>query len=241
MRWLTTMRNEKELTKYVSAFLYGDSSITKDKRDNGNCVFECCQIADHLDYLEWMKAILEDITSFKLSPRPGYEEKQDAEIMGIKTHIKAQYRLRSARHPFFNSFRFRLYGTGKKIIDPHYLKLLDWETLAILYMDDGYISHPISTNKYGNSYPQDILGLCTNGYSYGDNLLLKKAIKDLFDIEFNVSEERQNGNLQYRLKLRSKDIVKFLDGISKYIVPSFEYKLIQTHTGSPINLGDDIV
>src|SRR4030067_2609914 len=161
MRWLTTMRNNKELTKYVSAFLLGDSTIWIDKRTwgkKGNATFECCQIEEHLDYLEWMKSIIEDITNVELKPKAGQKDMHTFPN-GTISKVKKQYRLRSRAHPFFNPFRERMYGTGKKAIDPHYLTLLDWESLATWYMDDGYISNYMSKKVY----PQDRLALCTNG------------------------------------------------------------------------------
>ncbi len=235
------MRNNKELTKYVSSFLLGDSSIFVDKRDwgkGGNATFECCQISEHEDYLNWMKTILEDITSVTVGPKAGQKE-YNTFPNGVTSKVKPQLRLRTSRHPFFNSFRERMYGTGKKGIDPHYLTLLDWESLAIWYMDDGYISSYMSKKEY----PQDRLGLCTNGFTYGDNWLLKKMVKEIFDLEFNIQNEKQNGHLNYRLILRPKDIPKFIDGISKFVQPSFNYKLEQSHTGCSIykNMDEDIV
>jgi hypothetical protein len=92
-------------------------------------------------------------------------------------------------------------------------------------------------------YPQDRLGICTNNYSYAENFLIKKALKEILDLEFNISEMKYPSGLQYRLILRSGEIPKFVDGIKQYIVPSFEYKLIQNHTGHSIykNMDEDIV
>jgi hypothetical protein len=160
-------------------------------------------------------------------------------ICGVKCTVQPMYRLRTSRHPFFNPFRERLYSTGNKIIDPHYLKLLDWEMLAILYQDDGSISHYISSsNKAYNT-----VELATHRYSYGDNLLLKKAIKETMDIEFNVCQVRRKDKLYYRLNLRQKDVSKFIDGISKFVLPSFEYKLniFSNEVLQDENLDGDIV
>lgn len=240
------MRNNKDLTKYVYSSLLGDASISIDNRDwekNGNATFEISQTADHLDYLEHLQNKLQDITTFtiKLS--------KPEKIRVIDDHTsncKAQYRLRSSRHPFFNTFRERLYGTGRKIVDPHYLKLLDWEMMATFYMDDGYVSHTNNTNRYDTTYRTDTLGISTQGYSYGDNLLLKESIREKLEVEFNVREFRQkNGNLQYMLKLRGKDIPRFIDNVREYIVPSYKYKTILegiSHTkNSSQNEDDDIV
>ena len=55
---------------------------------------------------------------------------------------------------------------------------------------------------------------------------MKKAFKDKFNIEFNINSGKTNGNTYYYLRLRSKDIRVFMDGISPYVLDSFKYKLV---------------
>lgn len=203
------MRENKELTKYIAAFTYGDGTIGKDKRDNGNCWFTTVKTEDNLDFLEFASEILNDISKVSL-------HKYIPE-----TNTKPFYRLETGRHPFYNPFRERLYGTGKKAIDPHYLTLLDWETIAILYMDDGTVSYSSDHGKYGKYN----LELCTQSFTYGDNWLLKKAIKEKLDIEFNIHQRTINEKLQYSLYLRQKDMLSFFENIEPFILDSFSYKI----------------
>lgn len=238
------MRDNKYLTKIVASLLLGDGSITKDKRDNGNCCFEHSQIADHLDYLEYIKNILSEITTVSLLKS---KEARDVTFPnGITSACKEQWRIRTNRHPFFNSFRERMYGTGVKTIDHHYFSLFDWETLAIWYMDDGYISSPITKKDDGRQYKHSRLGICSQGFSQSENFILKKFLKETFNLEFNLSQNKYPSGIKYRLLLREKDIPVFLTGISKYILPSFEYKLnyhyeILERVTPEINQDEDIV
>jgi hypothetical protein len=71
--------------------------------------------------------------------------------------------------------------------------------------------------------------------SYGDQFILKKALKEKLDLEWNINKHNQ----YYYLRLRCKDVQKFMEGISPYMKPSFSYKLVRTE--SPNELGDDIV
>lgn len=222
------MRDNKELTKYVASFLLGDASICKDSRYNSNCTFEICQIEDHLDYLEWIKNIIGDITTTTLLEKP-MKSKEIIFPNGITSMVKQQYRVRSKSHPFFNKFREKLYATGRKTIDFHYFTLFDWETLAIWYMDDGYISDYVVQNKQGYRYKYPKLGLSTQGFTQAENFVLKKFIKEKFDLEFNLLRNKYPSGIKYRLVAKTSDIPKFLDGITPYILPSFEYKLEYKH------------
>jgi hypothetical protein len=232
--------NNKQLTKYVYSFAMGDGTIEVDHRDwnkNGNAWFSESKVSKNLDFLEFAGDILSNITAVTIKPVPGREEVQDAEICGVKCVVKPQHRIRTSRHPFFNTFRERLYSTGKKVIDPHYLTLLDWEMMAILFMDDG--SHWYS---YPHGHKEPGMEIATHRYSYADNLILKQAIKEKLGVEFNVKERRSGGNLYYFLKPRVKDIAPFLDGVGPYILPSFEYKLNpKIRTNDSEKSDDDIV
>jgi hypothetical protein len=228
------MRNEKELTKYVASSLLGDGSITIDRRDydkGGNANFEICQIEDHKDYLEWLKEKLEPLTSSTLVVKPGNKEPKEVTFPnGITSICKVQYRLRTSRHPFFNKFRDRLYATGRKTVDMHYFTLFDWETLAMWYMEDGYISSPIGThNRTGYQYQYSTVGLSTQGFTQAENFVLKKFLKEKFDLEFNLRKDKYPSGIKYRLVAKHDNIEKFIDGVGKYILPSFAYKLEYKH------------
>lgn len=183
----------------------------------------------NLDYINWVKDVLSELTEVKIELQPDYNTDG--------CHRQPLVRLWTKNHPFYAKLHDRIYTDKYKGIDPHALKLLDYEALAILYMCDGslYIDSPEKSNKglVNNSYS---VNLNMKRLGYGDQLLLKKAFKDTLDLEWNINRH----NKYYYLRLRSKDVHKFMGGVRPYILPSFNYKLINSNE-KPFIEGDDIV
>lgn len=212
------MRNDKYITKIVAASLLGGATIEKDKRDNGNTNFSITLCYDHKDHLEYIAHALEPITTLS------WHEFHRQDIQR-----QPQIRLRSKRHPFYNSFYERMYSTGRKSPDPHYLTLLDAEFLAIWFMQDGYYSR------------EGKMALCTNSFSYGEQMLLRSALKERLDLDWSVKNfTTAKGNRQYILKINKDQRDKAIELMLPYIQPSFMYKM--TRMLSPVKTtGDDIV
>jgi len=128
---------------------------------------------------------------------------------------KPQLRLESKTHPKLTTIWERVYIDGHKVIDPHMLTLLDEEALSIIFMADGgrYV------DPRCNATPA--YSLHTKGFSYGDNFLLKKALKEKLDLEFNVHRHSK----YWFLTLRSKDSKKFEQLVGPHVLSSFDYKL----------------
>lgn len=190
----------KELMKYISAFTMGDGGVYY---SGNNCRFVANQIERNRDYIEWRANILRELTDVNL---------HISEQMGKQPLLCTT----TKTHPVYTAVRERLYVDNYKSVDPHYLKLLDWEMLAILYQDDG----SIHDDKRCNATP--IVRLNTKRLSYGDSWLLKKTIKDRLGIEFNVHRHYH----RYFLSLRAKDYEQFKLNFESFIKPSFSYKLI---------------
>lgn len=216
---------DKNIYKIVNYLAMSDGGVYK-YGSQDQFYFAMNMIAEHKDFLDWCKTTLENFTSCKLTPRTikddGYTR-------------KPQLRLESKAHPYFKKIRENLYIDGYKGLNSHYLKMMDAQALAILYMCDGCKGEekPNPKKQLVNSSFNITLNL--KRLSEGDTLMLKKVIKDKFDLEFNICK---NGKY-YCLRLRSKDIDKFMAIIAPHIFPSFEYKLV------PVRLtpakGDDIV
>jgi hypothetical protein len=191
--------DKKQLIKLVSFFVMGDGSL---EQHGKNARISISHNNQNNDYLMWKKEILENITSCS-----EYLRKRSKESHSYNTII------RSKTNPLYTTLIDRLYLNNHKVIDPHTLKLLDFEALAILIQDDGSCD-----NRFGR---MNSLRIHTNSYSYGDNLLLKKAIKENLDLEFNVVKNKK----WYELRLRNKDYIKLYNGCKPYMFESFNYKL----------------
>lgn len=215
MEGATTMirvDDPKELMKLVSFMVMGDGGVYKGKL---NYKFIMNMRSKNFDYINKCSDILQNITSTNMFKRPMPLVHKDG------SHRQPQTRLESGCHPYFTAIRDRIYTGKYKGIDPHALKLLDYEALSFLYMSDGcYYRRPAENIPRGKQDEHKVTLNCKR-LCYGDQLLLKKALKDKLDLEWNIN--RNQG--YYYLKLRAKDVDKFMENIAKYITPSFQYKL----------------
>ena len=199
--------DKKQLTKLVSFMVMGDGGVYNYTK-TGNAKFIMNMVEKNEDYVLYCKDILENITSCKITRVVKDGNRQP------------QLRLETASHPFFNNIRDRIYVMTYKSIDLHALNLLDYEALSFLYMSDGSLGRDFRPEN-GMVNPSYNITLNLKRLSYGDLFLLKKALKDKLDLEFNINRQ----NKYYYLRLRTKDVYKFIEGITPYILPSFLYKV----------------
>lgn len=205
MEGATTM--SKEVTKRLYYFSTFDGGLYVTGRCE-NARFIMNMRKENLDYVEKVKQSLEEAGIGAI-----IRDRKDYNTDGYTR--QPQVRIESKVHPKLTKIRDRIYIDNKKVIDPHMLTMLDAEALAIIFMADG----GRNVDKRCNATP--IYNLHTKGFSYGDNFLLKKALKEKFDLEFNV---HRHGKYWY-LSLRTKDSAKFEEIVEPYILPSFLYKL----------------
>src|SRR5689334_14062797 len=125
-------RDNKQATKIIAASLLGDGNI---HRENGikNGRFSLTQLPIHKDHVEYVAQFLEPITRLRR-----YEQTStDKIVMGKQSKSNGRYSIISMNHPFYTHIYNRWYGTGRKSLDTHYLTLLDFESLALWYQQDG--------------------------------------------------------------------------------------------------------
>lgn len=214
------IQDKKRLMKLMSFLVMSDGCVSYN-RGLGNATFSFSQTDDHKDYVDYVGGIVSNITSYKV-----YADNRDFPRKNL-------LKLYTPVHPYFNTLHDRIYVDSYKSVDPHALKLLDFEALAIMYMGDGCLGktkRPDGQNSYSTT-----ISMCR--LSYGDQLLVKQAIRDNLGIEFNVVK---TGRKYHTLRLRSKDAQKFFDGIRPFVLPSFSYKM-DFRTNDPEKSGGDIV
>lgn len=200
--------NKKELVKLVSYIVMGDGGLYLGERST-NAFFAMNMKEENLDYILFCKEILEQFVGCSLSNRV------------VEGNRKPQIRLQSKSHPMLTQMQERIYVDRYKGIDPHALKLLDAEALAILYMCDGSFVTEQPNTKKGLVNPSYNVTLNMKRLSYGDQFILKKALKEKLDLEFNINRQNQ----YYYLRLRTKDIDKFMEMVAPFMFESFQYKL----------------
>lgn len=196
----------KELTKLLSFISMADGGLYRAK-DTNNYSFVMNMKAENEDYIDYCIDILSNIVSVRKYDRKDYNKD------GCKR--KPQIRIESKRHPILTILHDRIYTDKYKGLDPHALKMLDWESLAILFMSDGCSCRKGKDKRL-------CVTLNMKRLSYGDQMLLKKTLKDNLDLEWNIQRQNQ----YFYLCLRAKDIKRFYENVKPYILPSFSYKIL---------------
>jgi len=204
------MSDPKELMKRVSFMVMGDGGVYRGGKEH---YFAMNMLKKNIDYVEYCRNTLSEITNATV-----YERTIRPETDGFLR--QDQVRLQTSSHPYFSRIRERVYVDSYKGLDPHAMKLLDPEALAILYMCDGscYTKKAGVSRLVNNSYS---VSLNMKRLSYGDQLFLKRALRDKLGLEWNVNK---HGSYWY-LRLRTKDIPAFSAMIEPFIFDSFRYKL----------------
>lgn len=197
-----------KLVSYMATFDGGVYYTSKKKPSNkSNCKFIMNMRKENEDYLMWVKETLENITSVILKDVPDYNTDG--------YNRKPQMRLESRQHPYFTKIRDRIYIDNHKVIDPHMLKQMDEEALAIIFMCDGG-THLEKRFKNPHAY----ITLNTKGFSYADNMALSKAIYDKTGIITNVNRHSK----YWFLTVPKKSQKAFYEAVKPCICKSFDYK-----------------
>jgi hypothetical protein len=219
--------DKKQLVKLVSAFTMADGGLYRRVQGNketskANAYFAMNMLAKHDDYIQWVKSTIECITSCS-----------EREFINESNSPKLMKNLCSKTHPFLTDIWNRVYIDGYKGLDPHAMKMFDFEMLAIFYMADGSLHVEQPNPKKGLVNPSPNVTLNMKRLSYGDQLFLKKLCKEVLGLEFNILKQNYKGKLYYYMRLRNKDIEVFMKGIEPYMLPSFSYKLYDSERKTP--------
>lgn len=212
---------KKELINIVHASILGDGYFYKVDQENVkvNTHFMLKQTSEHKDYIEWIANILEDLTSVRIDVK-------EAHVDDRGNACKEQLILKTMRHPLYKKMYNRLYAhvgnTHIKRLDPHYLKLMDLQTLAIMYMDDGWIE--VNERKTIDNYVR--AGIATHAFSYFENVTLRDLIAERFGIHGDVTHHKmRSGKICYYLRFKKDNAKRLIDSIRPFVFPSFEYKV----------------
>ena len=189
------------MTRMVFAMALGDGYLGV----NGgtSAAMRIAHTEKHKNYVYWKANILRKLTNVTIYYRHAEPS-------------KPHYALQTLTHPLYTTIYQKMYPLGVKTLNPDLLKLLDWPSLVIWFMDDGSLcSNGVSS--YACKWH-------TENFSYGDNMVLSNTLSR-FDLTANVRERKQNGKSYWYLRLPVKSIQTLIDGISPFVLDSYKYKL----------------
>lgn len=213
------MSNAKDISKRLYYFSTFDGYLDN-RGENRNSRLSVTMLKENSDYIYFVAQALEDANI-------GFQIWEPALNQHDGHNRRQQFRVQSKAHPKLTAIRNRVYIDNKKVIDPHMLTLMDAEAIAIIFMADGSRKRIKLANSETSLYR-----IHTNGFSYGDNLLLAKAIKEFSGIPFDVEKQV---SIKWGLTLSRHFNSAFEDLIAKHILDSFMYKLGQQ---TPVKGGD---
>lgn len=190
--------------------------------------YRALQKAEHKEYLDHKYEIFKDMCN---SP-PTFSEVFDFASEAGKTRTQKTY-----ERWFFNTTVqdcFRHYGnlfytydqkSGKMIKDvPKTIqKILSPRAIAYWYMDDGSLKWKGKSNA---------MRICTESFSTDGVNRLKKAFKDRYNIETQLTPKSKNGVfVGYRLAINEENSTPFRELIFPYLVDCMRYKVSDGNKG----------
>lgn len=147
------------------------------------------------EYVDWTAQVFQD---WILSP-PKFLERHNS------------YRFRTISHSEITEFRKIFYPIGKKIVPPNIYELLSHPIgLAVWFMDDG-----------GLSTAKSAVTISTHSFTEAENNLLIDCLKKKFQLKANLNWDGKG----HRLYIPVKEIPRFKELVSPYVLPMMKYKL----------------
>ena len=188
-----------EQLSIVKGSLLGDGCLhTAWPGTSKNYVFSKMHSVKQKEYVEWVHQKLQPFTH---NPLRLYEPTRSI-------------RLRTISHSALTALMLVFYPNGKKIL-PHDIAdiIADPLALAVWFMDDG---NAVNDKGVIRGYH-----INTQSFSEAENAIILNAFAHIHGIDCTI----QKNNGKVRIFVRRKSMGKFADIISRYVLPSMQYKL----------------
>lgn len=177
--------------------LLGDSCLRIDK----GCInprLKCDHGSSQKDYCYYKYRLLKSL-DLKFTKRK--RKTPDARTGKLYT----SYVMESKNNPYYLDIYNNMYINNKKRITEYILKDFNEESLAILFMDDGFKSSTSIT-------------IATDNFLKEDLVLFSKFLKNRFNLNFSITSKN-------RLYLKTKDFKLFVSIIFPYLLEDMYYKI----------------
>lgn len=194
-----------ELIEVILGCLIGDASINSNYRENSDYrTIHFVQGIKQSDYFDYKKQLFGDYFIDGGTKISGY-----GSTIRFGT-LKSNLALNKLIHNVCTV-------NGKKVITEKWMDMMTPISLAFWYMDDGSIQNR-ENNRLGER-----IRIATQGYSYEENLLFQKMLKEKFNIDSTIGDKATYKGYTIILDVENTD--KFCNLIAPYICDSMKYKL----------------
>lgn len=202
-----------QLDSAIYAMILGDGSCDRGGGNftlHSNFIYKMGHCNRQKEYLLWKKQIIEQISHTKCRI---YDYSKTNSTYLVTNALK-----------YFTKLQKIFYANNKKQVTKKILDKLTDLSLAIWFLDDGYMSK----NKSGSVYGE----LCTDQFSYEEQLLIQDWIKTKFNIEVGIRKleyksGKYTGKIVYRIKFNKNACQKLSKLIKPYVeqIECMKYKL----------------
>lgn len=208
-----------QLDGFFIGCLLGDGCIRKERLSfNFSSVNE--------DFVNFVEHIIKTNTNFKYTRKIQKNNNRDGYVCK-DSHIIEIY----SEKEYFRKIHKLIYQDGKRVITPRLLAKINYLTLAIWYMSDGFIT----LNGIKSGYiKKRIVGLSTHAYTQKENETLASFFREGLDIHAGV---RKHGKY-YFIGFPVKEAQKLFQIIFPYAFPSMYYKFDLAYSDDHKNLID---
>lgn len=131
-------------------------------------------------------------------------------------------------HQNCRTYRWNGQNVRYKVVTKQILKEVDDLGLAMWIMDDG--SYTYGHQDLPPYQPMNVFRLHTNGYTYDENLLIVRWLKDRYDVSatiLNVTGKLKSGALrQYHvIRIGWREFEKITKRVKRFVIPSMQHKI----------------
>lgn len=196
--------------EYMIGFLLGDASVEK-KTANANCRIRFHHSIKQLPYIKWKHKLLSPHSGKLTEYQRGDSKREKGIFKGCRFYTYAR--------PCFNIYREIFYAGGKKIVPENIDPLINENSLATWFLDDGSRDKRFTFRFH------------TNSYTLRECDCLQQALWENFSIEAKVhktpSLDPDRGFILYVGTKGGKKLHSIVKGLVEKELPLFHYKLFE--------------
>lgn len=165
------------------------------KKDNKNVKGTLAHSIKQIEYLKHKHKVFENISAVNI----------DCYEINLKGTIHKAARFNFISNSYLSKFYDNLYENKIKYISDWVIERYDEISLAYHFMDDG--------SKGNSGYV-----LCTHGFDLESVKRLTKCLRNKFNLKTTIRKDKA-------IYIKAESVKKFNKLVSKYIIPSMQYKL----------------